>query len=151
MTVSGPVFPKYRHGRLATSLPAFLWFLLIMVLLSLPGESFPVVAVWKPDKLAHIALFGMQALLLWVALVLPSAITPLRLTPLLVSGLATILFGIASEVYQALCTTRMADPYDVLANTIGVLLALLAVRLLGPHRLLTPLRSVFSDTRGHDG
>ena len=141
MPISRPDSPVSRRARITAALPAFVWFLLIMVLLSLPGESFPVVAIWKPDKLAHITLFGMQAFLLWLALVLPSSVAPLRLPPLVVSGLATMLFGVASEGYQALFTTRMADPFDMIANAIGVLLFLTGVRVIGPERLLPPLRT----------
>ena len=126
--------------RLLAALPAVLWFLAIMVLLSLPGKSFPVVDIWKPDKIAHVLLFGGQAVLFWYALLLPSPLSPLRLPPLLFSGIATVLFGIASEGYQDVFTTRMADPYDMIANATGVVLFLLLVRLIGTHRLLAPAR-----------
>jgi hypothetical protein len=125
---------------LLAALPAALWFAFIMVLLSLPGKSFPVVDIWQPDKIAHILLFGGQAVLLWYALVLPSPLSPLRLPPLLFSGIATVLFGIASEGYQHAFTTRMADPYDMIANASGVALFLLLARLIGAHRLLAPAR-----------
>jgi VanZ family protein len=128
--------------RAAAALPAALWFLLIMVLLSLPGESFPTVEFWKPDKIAHILLFGGQAVLLWVALVLPYPGRTHRLRPYLHAGVATASFGILSEWYQAVFTTRAADAYDMVANIIGVILFLLLLRLVGPARLLSPLRRI---------
>lgn len=131
-----------RIHRFKTSLPASFWFLLIMVLLSLPGQSFPVVEIWKPDKIAHLMLFGMQAVLLWLALELPRRIRVLRLPPLLFAAIVTSAFGALSEGYQAVFTTRMADPYDIIANAVGVALALGIVRAVGPARLLRTTRRV---------
>ncbi len=129
-----------RSLRIRSSLPAAAWFLIIMVLLSLPGQSFPVVEIWKPDKIAHILLFGTQAVLLWAALEIPQRVRVLRLPPVLFAGLATAVFGALSEGYQAVFTTRMADPYDVIANVIGVALALTIVFALRPARVLHALR-----------
>jgi VanZ family protein len=123
-------------------LPAAFWFMVIMVLLSLPGESFPTVEIWKPDKIAHVLLFGMQAVLLWIGLEIPRRIRFLRLPPLPIAAVATVLFGAASEGYQHVFTSRLADPYDVIANVAGVLLALLIVRALHPPRLLGWARSL---------
>lgn len=122
--------------RIIVVLPATLWFLLIMVLLSLPGSAFPSFVIWTPDKIAHILMFGMQFILLWLALELPQRSIVFRLSPLVFSALATMLFGILSEIYQEVCTTRVADIYDMIANTLGVLLALLLLRLLTPARIL---------------
>lgn len=145
-------------------LPAALWFLLIMVLLSLPGSSFPEVRFWKPDKIAHIGLFGMQALLLWIGLAAKrghaasgtehataGAVHPTagaehaahadtsshrRLAPLLTAALWTLLFGALSEYYQDIFTSRLADAYDILANAIGVAAAVIAVIAAGRERVL---------------
>lgn len=127
-------------ARLRTSLPAALWFLLIMVLLSLPGESFPTLQFWKPDKIAHILLFGAQAVLLYVALSLPHPAVIRSLRPLRLAGVATVAFGALSEGYQAVFTNRAADPFDIIANTLGVALFLLAVRKTGTARILASAR-----------
>ncbi len=125
-----------RHQRAIAGLPAMLWFLCIMVLLSLPGQSFPVVEIWKPDKIAHLLLFGMQFVLLWIALEIPVRREVLGCRPFLFSIIATLLFGILSEGYQAAFTTRMADVYDMIANAVGVGLALLLVYFFQPARIL---------------
>lgn len=130
------------HSRVRSALPATLWFLLIMVLLSLPGESFPTLQFWKPDKIAHILLFGAQALLLFIAVSLPRPATPFGGTPLRFAGLATVAFGVLSEGYQAVFTNRAADPFDMLANAVGVVLCLFAVRKLGIPRTLAVARRI---------
>jgi VanZ family protein len=124
------------RDRLASALPAAFWFLLIMVLLSLPGESFPTLQFWKPDKIAHILLFGGQAVLLYLALMLPAPIRPRDMDPMRFSLLATILFGVLSEVYQAVFTNRAADPFDAIANAIGAALFLYLLRRIGSERIL---------------
>lgn len=130
--------------RLRAFLPAALWFLLIMVLLSLPGSSFPEVRFWKPDKIAHIGLFGMQTLLLWIAIATAhrdtgehtAAAARRRLAPLLIAALWTLLFGALSEYYQDVFTSRLADPYDIIANAIGIAAAVIVVIAAGRERVL---------------
>ncbi len=116
--------------------------MVIMVLLSLPGQSYPIVEIWKPDKIAHVLLFGMQAVLLWIGLEIPRRIRVLRSPPPLFSALATIVFGVLSEGYQAVFTSRMADPYDMIANAVGVLLALAIVFAIRPSRVIRTARSI---------
>lgn len=111
-----------------TLLPAAGWFLLIMILLSLPGESFERVRIDISDKLAHIALFAGQLLLFWVALELPRARFRSKLRSLSFATGLTMLFGLLSEPYQAVFTSRMADPWDALANCVGILIAALLIR-----------------------
>lgn len=136
---SHPSDGQHRAGRtrLIASLPAALWFLLIMVLLSLPGESFPTLQFWKPDKIVHIILFGTQAVLLYIALSLPRPTSPQGMRPLRFAALATVSFGVLSEGYQAVFTNRAADPFDMLANAVGVALFLFIMRKIGTSRLLS--------------
>jgi VanZ family protein len=117
-------------------LPAFAWFALTVVLLSLPGDSFPDIQIWSRDKLAHAGLFGIQAFLLWLALELPRPLVLPHRRALFVAGLATALWGGASEVYQLLCTSRSASVWDALANCVGVTLVLLVLTALGLPRIL---------------
>ena len=114
-----------------------------MILLSLPGKSFPVVQIWKPDKLAHLLLFGMQHILLWLALELPTPRLSSTARMIFASLLATILFGVLSEVYQDVATSRMLDPYDMLANAAGVLLSVGFIAIVGPQRILALSRRIF--------
>jgi VanZ family protein len=113
-----------------------------MTLLSLPGESFPIVEIWKPDKIAHLLLFGMQAVLLWTALEIPLRSSILRIPPIGAAAIVTVLFGVLSEGYQAAFTTRMADPYDMIANGIGVIVALGIVLAVRPARVLFLVRKM---------
>ncbi len=138
MTASDP--RSIPASRCSASLPALLWALLILVLLSLPGSSFPSVRIWQPDKIAHLLLFGMQMLLLWYALVLPSEQSIWKWNTAMAAWAGTSVFGALSEVYQDLATSRMMDPWDMLANVAGATIALLAIHSIGPTRVLQPAR-----------
>jgi VanZ family protein len=132
-----------QPGRLRTILPAAFWFVCIMVLLSLPGSSFPTVRIWQPDKIAHLLLFGGQHALLWIALELPVPRFSSSAKALLASLAATVAFGVLSEVYQDVATSRMLDTYDMIANTIGALLSTTIIAALGSARILNFSRRVF--------
>ncbi|MBN1446868.1 MAG: VanZ family protein [Bacteroidetes bacterium] len=132
-----------RVSSRRTVLPAFLWFLLIMVLLSLPGDSFGTFRFEYRDKLGHFVLFGVQQFLLWIALELPHPRYASHRRSLLISSLATLVFGALSELYQGAFTSRMADPFDMLANGIGVAAAVLAIRLFTPERVLKSARVLY--------
>ena len=124
-----------RVNSRRTVLPAAAWFILIMILLSLPGESFERVQIDVSDKLAHVVLFAGQLLLFWVALELPRPRFRSHRHSLAVAAGFTLLFGLLSEPYQAFFTSRMADPYDAIANGIGVLSAGLLIRFF-PQEIL---------------
>lgn len=91
--------------------PALLWTLGILVACSIPGPSLPSVTLWEFDKVAHFALFfGFGALGLWAY--------PQRVGWVITLGLA---YAIGTEFYQGLLPwPRTPDPYDALANSIGL-------------------------------
>lgn len=125
--------PRLRPGRgLKPFKRPLLWSGLWMaaiaavVVLSL-APSVPVPDVQGRDKLAHFLAYG--------ALAAGAVQLHARWISLLGAGIGLVLLGIGLEYAQgALTATRMQDPADALANTLGVI-AGLATRL-------TPLRDV---------
>ena len=111
---------------------AGLWWLavLVVVVLSLVPPP-PMELPRHGDKVEHLlayALLAAAAVQVW---------RPGR--PLLLAGLGLVLMGVLLEFAQgALTATRQADPFDALANTLGVALGLLTAftpwRDLLPHR-----------------
>ena len=64
--------------------------------------------------------------------------------PLLLAGVGLVLMGVLLEFAQGgLTATRQADPFDALANTVGVLLGLATAA--------TPLRDVLLRWSGRRG
>ena len=111
---------------------AGLWWLavLVVVVLSLVPPP-PMELPRHGDNVEHLlayALLAAAAVQVW---------RPGR--PLLLAGLGLVLMGVLLEFAQgALTATRQADPFDALANTLGVALGLLTAftpwRDLLPHR-----------------
>ncbi|MEL6614440.1 MAG: VanZ family protein [Bacteroidota bacterium] len=93
---------------------AALWTLVIFAGCSLPGDAIRSFDIFTPDKLYHIAAFvGYGLLWLW-AEVRPKVVV--------VSGLAFALF---IEAWQHVMPIgRFADPWDTLADAVGLGLAL---------------------------
>ncbi|RMH69672.1 MAG: VanZ family protein [Bacteroidetes bacterium] len=103
---------------------AVAWTLLILIGCALPGSELPDVSMLSLDKLIHAALFAGFGWLWMQALAhRPGTRTRWILT-------AGVLLALLTEAYQGLLPLgRTADPYDVAANLIGLLLAVSLVRL----------------------
>ena len=100
---------------------AVLWTLAIFIGCSLPGVEFPEAPVVQTDKLLHFgAFFGFGWL--WM---LALRHRPARHWWVLAGG---ILFGVFTEVYQGIMPLgRLFDPFDALADAVGVLAAVLVL------------------------
>ena len=111
-------------------LVAIVWTLGILAACSIPGRDLPEVDIVSFDKVAHFVIFaGFGWLWMW-ALQSPM---PRRTAVVLVAGLA---YAGLTEVYQGLLPfERSADPFDALANALGLLAAVLLYRRL--HRTAT--------------
>lgn len=113
-----------RHYRIL----AVLWAVGILVACSLPADTLPEVqSAFSPDKIVHVGLFAVFGIL-WMRGVCPpnddvgtSCLVRHGVALLLVGGL----FAAGTEVYQYLVPLqRLGDPFDALANGIGLFLAL---------------------------
>ena len=98
------------------------WALAIIWLSLTPAP--PRIDVAQGDKLGHFAAYGL--LMLWFCLLYQ------RRLPRIAYGAGFIAMGVGLEVIQGLLGYRTYDEFDMLANSIGVLLgwcvALLALR-----------------------
>jgi len=110
--------------RLLRPLPlAIGWTLLLFAGLSIPADTLTSAApLFSADKLVHVGLFAIFGFL-WLRVRAARSMERLRQTYAVVctGGLA---FATATELYQhVLPLGRQGDPYDVLANAVGLLLA----------------------------
>jgi hypothetical protein len=108
---------------------AVFWTGAIVLACSLPAASFAgVQPALGADKVVHVVLFAVFGGLWMRALCPPTPATTWgrvrrRGGRLLLVG---VLFGVGSEVYQqVLPLRRMADPYDALADVLGLLFGIL--------------------------
>lgn len=127
-----------RPHQIASVLLVCCWFATIYYLSSLPSLDFDL-HFGARDKLFHMLAYGLLGIFL---------LGVMRPSPVGYSfnqvGLATLiatLYGITDEWHQAYVPGRTSDPLDLLADSLGALLATLAVRALLRWRLAQQLRS----------
>jgi VanZ family protein len=96
-----------------------LWAGVILVVSVIPGQDLPSLSIWEPDKVMHALVYGVLTYLLFVAISYKSTKNNL----LIFAITLCILYGFIIELIQKVLPTRTFDMYDMLANTIGCLLA----------------------------
>jgi VanZ family protein len=111
--------------KIISFLPAFLWLIITFILLVLPGSDIPEAPLFNIiyfDKWVHIGLFGVL-MLLWgypfFKTNSPSAFS------FLLIAVCVVLYGIIMEFVQKFFVfERSFDLFDILADSLGCLLAL---------------------------
>ena len=105
-------------------LPAFLLLIISFVLLILPGSDIPKSDIFELlhfDKWVHIGMFGLLTIL-WCYPLLKAGIAT-KIIFFLIAAAVT-LYGVAMEfVQEFFAVGRSFDSMDILADTIGAVLA----------------------------
>lgn len=111
---------------------AILWALIICVLLLMPSNNFGGVPRFEGiDKLVHLGVFFVQAILLYWEATLKSKRLVRKWVTVFKVVITTGVFACLTEVAQMYLTnTRSADPWDVFADLLGVGMATFAYVLL---------------------
>jgi VanZ family protein len=107
---------------------ALLWAVAVLVLTLIPGNDVPTWG-WAEaihfDKLVHAGLFGIQTVLLGLAL----AAERKTRNPLLVAAILSILYGAGIELLQEVMEQgRHADAFDLLSDTAGAVMGYVLLR-----------------------
>ena len=100
--------------------PAILWSVVVLILTLLPGEKLPDVPIFGIDKIVHFFIFGLLMILSAFGLYKISRQENSIQSPVLISLLYSVLFGIMIEVIQQYVPNRSFSVYDIIANVIGV-------------------------------
>ena len=108
-------------------LQAGLWIGTVGVLMMVPADRLPELGGWLPpalerwiDKIQHVFAFSVMVVLLARSL---NEIGSIH-RPVLMAGFLTLGLSFTLEVLQALVPWRYFDTWDLVANTVGVLIAL---------------------------
>jgi VanZ family protein len=123
-------------------LPALLWAGLIFVTSSIPSSAFPELPIRKFDKVIHAGIFLVFCLLVYRALRYQASFPLLSRHCLGFSLLLTFLYGILDELHQYFVPGRSADPFDLMADTAGGILVVVAIWVLS---------RIHADSRGAGG
>lgn len=96
---------------------------ILLVLVSFISlDDFAEIEVDKGDKIFHFLVYFMLVVLWYIALI--EKVTWSKSKQIIIIAFCSIMFGIIIEILQGSLTSyRAADGFDILANTLGVLLA----------------------------
>jgi len=122
-----------RRGALLVHLRlAMLWAVLILVLLLMPGSAVPAgkwLAKFHVDKLVHAFLFGVFFVLLVHGFRRQTRVPDLRIHAILSAMCIAVAYGVFTELLQELTDgSRRGDMMDMLANTVGCVVALFLMK-----------------------
>jgi VanZ family protein len=104
------------------------WALLIFVLSSIPGRSFPQYQILTYDKVLHALVYSVLGALCFLAIRRTWPIKTSRLIGL--SVLLATAYGLSDEFHQLFVAGRSADLHDALADAIGALVGASAVAMV---------------------
>lgn len=96
---------------------------ILLVLVSFISlDDFAEIEVDKGDKIFHFLVYFILVVLWYIALI--EKVTWSKSKQIIIIAFCSIMFGIIIEILQGSLTSyRAADGFDILANTLGVLLA----------------------------
>ena len=95
--------------KITAWIPPALFYLLLIGLSSVPARDLPGPEIPFADKAAHLAVYTVLGILLGRT----GAVWPLTLS-------AGLLAGALDEVYQSFTPGRSPDPWDFVADSIGI-------------------------------
>ena len=108
-------------------IPGIAWFFVVLVLICLPGKDIPQVG-WLTginfDKVVHIGVFGLLAVLFCLPFYRSSFTKKERLQYFIKIAIATSVWGLTTEFIQKFfIPSRSFDLLDWAADSIGALIA----------------------------
>jgi VanZ family protein len=104
-------------SRRGAWLAAGLWALLLFVLSSIPGSSFPEVHLPGLDKLVHVGLYSVLGACCAHGLSGSPGRSRWRVV-LVATGIA-LGYGVTDEIHQLFVPNRSADWHDLVADVVG--------------------------------
>jgi VanZ family protein len=118
-----------HRENLYWQLPAWLWGCIILILTSLPSLKPPSLGIEIEDKVYHLLVYFLLGLLIARAYIRGNR-ENIRYGTIRMLRLG-IPLAILDEVHQAFIPGRFCDSFDALADILGLLLAILIMRLAG--------------------
>ncbi|MCH8495591.1 MAG: VanZ family protein [Balneolales bacterium] len=120
----------FKHPLVVKSIPIaiIVWTLIIIYLTTFPSDKIANVKLFQYDKLGHFLIFGGWTFLLGLIQLVYRHQIYRSLYPIPIAG---VLFGGLIEIAQYILPYgRYASWDDVIANTLGCILAYLVLRLI---------------------
>lgn len=109
-------------------IPGIAWFLIVLVLICLPGSDIPTVETWLNDiyfdKWVHAGLFAVLTLLFIYPVSKTGLALPLKKNIAVKIAIAAVTWALTTEFIQMFfIPDRSFDAFDWLSDSLGILLA----------------------------
>jgi VanZ family protein len=117
-----------EHKKYLVYLPLILYWLLILVLTSLPGQDFPNVEM--NDKVEHLLAFGGLGFLLCLSLRIQNKFVTVKKFPAYFTVFIVSSYGALDEFHQQYIPGRSCDILDWSADTLGVIIGVVIMSFL---------------------
>jgi len=112
-------------GFFLYTFPAILWAVAIFAASSIPSEDFPSLGILSQDKLLHLSVYLGLGLLLERAFRHQTVLPLLARSSKLSAILTAAIYGVSDEFHQSFVPGRSMDVWDVVADVLGVGLAMM--------------------------
>lgn len=111
----------------------FGWAAAILVVSVIPSEELPDLNMWEPDKVFHALFYAIMTGLVFL-LLKPRLPHQTSLNVVMKAALLCILYGFCIECIQLWLPTRSFDIFDVLADSLGCIVAVAAVLVISKRK-----------------
>jgi VanZ family protein len=116
------MFQSARGRAISYFLPPVVWALLIFLESSIPASAIPESEIFRWDKLIHLCIYFVFALLIYRALSFEGVSPKLRSFAAIITVFVIALFGASDEYHQHFVPGRSMDLFDWIADTLGAVL-----------------------------
>lgn len=111
-----------RQGFVYDQLPAILLAAAIFVSSSIPSITLPDLTIIASDKVLHLLAYLVLCALVHRAFARQSKFPTIAESALILSVVATVLYGLSDEFHQSFVPNRVADVFDFAADSLGAFL-----------------------------
>ncbi len=109
-------------------LPFILWLLIIFAESSMPGDFYPQVDIINADKILHMGIYGLLAMLCYISLIHIEKVNTFTANPFTWTLIIGSLYGASDEFHQLFVPKRSCDIWDWVADTSGVIIAVILIK-----------------------
>lgn len=103
------------------------WALVIFIQSSYPAIEVPQIEVISTDKLLHMGVFGLLAMLCYISIIHLEKENIFTDKPLIWSLIICALYGASDEIHQYFVPNRSAEYLDWAADIIGIIIAVIII------------------------
>ncbi len=104
------------------------WALIIFIQSSFPAIEIPKVEWISMDKVIHMGVFGLLAMLCYISFINLKNQNTFKSSPLLWSAVLTIIYGASDEIHQYFVPNRSSEVLDWMADILGIIIMLLLIK-----------------------